>query len=122
LHELKYNQICLAYGSAKDKMLGIKNEHLIKSGREFIGFYNGLPSSHNFNELKKAKNVVIIGNGNVALDVCRILNKSVDELSQTDITSSALRLLGECQFESITILGRRGPCQVSFLSSLKVLG
>ena len=115
-----YSGVVLAYGASSDVDLNIPDEHNIKNilpARRFVGWYNGDPDCVNVgNEinLDQVKNVVIVGNGNVAIDCARILSKNIDELHPTDITSSAISMLKKSNIENIYIIGRRGHVQASF--------
>ncbi|KAK2064303.1 FAD/NAD(P)-binding domain-containing protein [Colletotrichum caudatum] len=92
-----YDAVLLAYGAAKDRTLGIPGEsdlHGVYSARQFVGWYNGLPECAVLApDLSKGEEAVIIGQGNVALDVARILLEDVDVLRRTDITEEALAQL-----------------------------
>lgn len=80
---------------------------------QIVGWYNGAPEFKNSNlDLSKAINVVIVGNGNVALDIVRILSQPVEYLENTDINPVALNELKRSNVRNITILGRRGPLEV----------
>jgi len=110
-----YDAILFAYGASKDKSLGIPGEDLrgVYSARAFVGWYNGLPEYADLNpDLKAGSRAVIIGNGNVALDVARILLSPLEELRKTDIAEHALETLSRNKVRSVTVLGRRGPMQV----------
>lgn len=112
-----YNAILFSYGASEDKKLGIPGEDLpgIFSAREFVGWYNGLPQFQDLApNLETGDQAVIIGQGNVALDVARILLTPVDKLRHTDITEQALRTLGRSKVKSVKVVGRRGPLQASF--------
>jgi adrenodoxin-NADP+ reductase len=110
-----YDAILFAYGASKDKKLGIPGEDLngVYSARAFVGWYNGLPEYANLNpKLDAGEEAVVIGQGNVALDVARILLTDVDALRKTDITEQALETLALSRVRSVKIIGRRGPMQV----------
>ena len=111
-----YDALIYAVGSPSDRSLGIPGEELpgSHSATEFVAWYNGHPDfrEHKFN--LSAKDVFVIGMGNVALDVARILAKSPEELSKTDIADYALETLFESQIEDIWLVGRRGPLQAAF--------
>lgn len=112
-----YDAILFAYGASKDRELGIPGESLdgIYSARAFVGWYNGLPEyAHLAPKLDTGRNAVIIGQGNVALDVARILLSPLDYLWRTDITEQALEVLKTSTIERVQIIGRRGPLQASF--------
>lgn len=91
------------------------------SAREFVAWYNGLPNENGANsfklienQLKKCSTLSIIGQGNVAIDVARILLSPIDALRKTDITKSALNVLAECNIKNVNLIGRRGPLQAAF--------
>ena len=88
-----------------------------------VAWYNGHPDYHDWKVDLSVKSVVVVGVGNVALDVARILAKTADELKPTDIACHALEQLRESQVEDIYILARRGPAQVKFtLHEIKEFG
>ncbi|KAL9622750.1 MAG: hypothetical protein Q9160_002868 [Pyrenula sp. 1 TL-2023] len=113
-----YDAFLFAYGASEDKELGLAGERQAKniySARAFVGWYNGLPAYRDFNpDLSKCEDVVIIGQGNVALDVARILLTDVDILRKTDITDYALDALLKSKVSNVRIVGRRGPIQAAF--------
>ncbi|XP_065210910.1 NADPH:adrenodoxin oxidoreductase, mitochondrial [Planococcus citri] len=111
-----YNVVVLAYGADQDVKLGIPGENLdnVISARRFVGWYNGLPSDKDLPINFNAETVSIFGQGNVAIDVARILLKSVDELKKTDITDYSLSKLAESKIKRVMLIGRRGPLQVAF--------
>jgi len=110
-----YDAILFAYGASKDKSLHIPGEDLrgVYSARAFVGWYNGLPEYADLSpDLEAGSRAVVIGNGNVALDVARILLSSLEELRKTDIAEHALEALSRNKVKNVTVLGRRGPMQV----------
>ena len=111
-----YDAILFAYGASKDRKLGIPGEDdysTVYSAREFVGWYNGLPECADMEpDLTQGDTAVIIGQGNVALDVARILLTDVDALRKTDIADHALALLSKSKVKNVRIVGRRGPMQV----------
>jgi adrenodoxin-NADP+ reductase len=111
-----YDAILFAYGASKDKALGIAGEDSLKgiySARAFVGWYNGLPQDTDLApDLSQGTEAVVIGQGNVALDVARILLSDVDKLRNTDITESSLEILSKNRVKSVRVVGRRGPIQV----------
>ncbi|KAL8811389.1 MAG: hypothetical protein Q9223_001783 [Gallowayella weberi] len=113
-----YDAILFAYGASKDRKLGIPGEDQldgIYSARNFVGWYNGLPEfSKLAPQLDVSDTAVIIGQGNVALDVARILLQGVDALRTTDMTDQALAVLSKSRVKRVRVVGRRGPMQVSF--------
>ncbi|CAH0405888.1 unnamed protein product [Chilo suppressalis] len=111
-----YDAVLLCYGADEDKTLGIENEDAtnIVAARNFVGWYNGSPSDKNLKIDLSGSTAAILGQGNVALDVARILLTPVDELRKTDITEYALATLAESKLTEIYLIGRRGPLQVAF--------
>lgn len=111
-----YDALLFAYGASKDKLLGIPGEHLkgIYSARAFVGWYNGLPEYEKLApDLEAGETAVVIGNGNVALDIARILLSDVDALRKTDISEQAIEALLKSKIRRVNVVGRRGPMQVS---------
>jgi len=117
-----YDAILFAYGASKDRKLGILGEDELKgiySAREFVGWYNGLPEYADLApDLEAGEEAVVIGQGNVALDVARILLSDVDRLRKTDITDRATAVLSKSRVKRVRIVGRRGPMQVRHLSRI----
>ncbi len=111
-----YHAVLYAVGAAKDRRLGIPGEELEGShaATEFVAWYNGHPdyADHDFD--LSAKSVVVVGNGNVALDVARMLALDVSELQVTDTADHAIEVLSRSSVEEIVVLGRRGPAQAAF--------
>jgi adrenodoxin-NADP+ reductase len=117
--EPHYDAILFAYGASKDRELGIPGEDLsgVYSARSFVAWYNGLPGFENLlPNISEGDEAVVIGQGNVALDVARILLTSVDELRKTDMPEHALERLSKSRIKKVHIVGRRGPIQVRFHS------
>ncbi|KAJ6125748.1 Adrenodoxin-NADP+ reductase [Penicillium sp. IBT 18751x] len=113
-----YDAILFAYGASKDKELGIPGEKALQSvysARAFVGWYNGLPEHRDLQpDLSSGEDAVIVGQGNVALDVARILLTDVDALRSTDIADYALEALSKSRIKRVRVVGRRGPLQASF--------
>ncbi|KAI1142221.1 nucleotide-binding domain-containing protein [Hypoxylon sp. FL0543] len=113
-----YDAVVFAYGASKDKKLGIPGESELKgiySAREFVGWYNGLPEYANLApDLTRGDEAVIIGQGNVALDVARMLLENVDVLRKSDITQAAIETLSKSRVRRVHVVGRRGPMQAAF--------
>ncbi len=111
-----YDALIFACGAETDKKLGIPGEDLPGSytATEFVGWYNGHPDyqSRSFN--LKCKIAYIIGQGNVSIDVTRILAKNDAELSESDITAVAQAALADSGIQEIHLVGRRGPAQSAF--------
>ena len=111
-----YHALVYATGSPADRPLGIPGEDLEGShpATDFVGWYNGHPdySDHDFD--LSATRAVVIGNGNVALDVARMLTLTQDELAVTDIADHALEVLDASNVREVVVVGRRGPAQAAF--------
>jgi ferredoxin--NADP+ reductase len=120
-----YTAVIYATGAQTDKSLGIPGEDLPGSwpATEFVAWYNGHPDYRDLEFDLSAKRAVVIGNGNVAADVTRILALSPTELERTDIADHALEALRNSRIEEVVVLGRRGPAQAAFTSAeLRELG
>ena len=120
-----YDQIIYAVGAQSDRKLDIPGEDLEGSfsATEFVAWYNGHPDFRHYEFDLTVESVAVIGVGNVAMDVTRILAKSVDELKTTDITDYALEELRESKVRRIHIFARRGPVQAKFTNpEIKELG
>ena len=109
-----YDAVVLATGAPNDKVLGLPGEDLanVYGSASFVGWYNGHPEFARLDPDLSGKHAVVIGMGNVALDVARILAKTEAEFSGSDIVGHALQKLVHSGIEKITILGRRGPHQI----------
>jgi adrenodoxin-NADP+ reductase len=89
----------------------------IYSARAFVGWYNGLPEYADLApDLTQGDEAVVIGQGNVALDVARMLLEDLDVLRSTDITENAIETLRKSKIKRVRVVGRRGPLQVSWLA------
>jgi ferredoxin--NADP+ reductase len=120
-----YSAVVYATGAQTDKSLGIPGEDLpgSRAATEFVAWYNGHPDYRNLQFDLSGSRAVVIGNGNVAADVTRILSLSADELARTDIADHALEVLRASRIEEVAVLGRRGPAQAAFTSAeLRELG
>ena len=106
----------LAYGAVSDRNMGIEGENLknVFSARAFVNWYNGHPDFASFKPNLDCEDVVIVGQGNVAIDCARILAKTVDELRETDIAQHALVALSTSKVKRIHVVGRRGHVQAAF--------
>ena len=112
-----YDAVLFAYGASYDRALGIPGEDLngVYSARAFVGWYNGLPEYSGLApRLDSSDTAVVIGHGNVALDVARTLLTDVKTLRKTDITEEALDALSKSRVRKVHVVGRRGPLQASF--------
>ncbi len=120
-----YSAVVYATGAQTDKSLGIPGEDLPGSwaATEFVAWYNGHPDYRDREFDLSVRRAVVIGNGNVAADVTRLLTRSVDELARTDVADHALEALRDSRIEEVVVLGRRGPAQAAFTSAeLRELG
>ena len=112
-----YHAIVYATGTPLDRPLGIPGEELPGShaATEFVGWYNGHPDHTDLEvDLRSAERAVVIGNGNVAIDVARMLVLAPAELAPTDTADHALDVLAESRISEVVIVGRRGPAQAAF--------
>jgi ferredoxin--NADP+ reductase len=112
-----YHAIVYATGSPLDRPLGIPGEELHGShaATEFVGWYNGHPDHTGLEvDLESAERAVVIGNGNVAVDVARMLMLSAEELAPTDTADHALEVLARSRVREVVVVGRRGPAQAAF--------
>ncbi len=110
-----YDAVVLATGAPNDRKLGVPGEDLpgVVGSAAFVGWYNGHPDFADLDPDVEGPGAVIVGNGNVALDVTRILAKTRDEFHGADIVDHAIDLLDHSGIRRITILGRRGPHQIA---------
>ncbi|CAG5910960.1 unnamed protein product [Menidia menidia] len=110
-----YHAVVLSYGAGGNRCIGVPGEDLagVYSAKDFVGWYNGLPSCQELSPDLSSDTAVILGQGNVALDVARILLSPLDILKKTDITQPALEALAESRVRRVLIVGRRGPMQVA---------
>ena len=120
-----YHQIIYATGAQTDRKMGIPGEDLPGShpATEFVGWYNGHPDYRHLKFDLSQTSAAVIGNGNVAMDVARILARTYEELRATGIADYALEALRHSRVREIYVLGRRGPVQAAFTNpELKELG
>jgi ferredoxin/flavodoxin---NADP+ reductase len=120
-----YTAVIYATGAQTDKSLGIPGEELPGSwaATDFVAWYNAHPDYRELEFDLSPKRAVVIGNGNVAADVTRMLTLSPEELERTDVADHALEALRESRIEEVVVLGRRGPAQAAFTSAeLRELG
>lgn len=111
-----YHAVVIASGALEDRRLGIPGEDLAGvygSGR-FVGWYNGIPDCSGLAPRIDGPAAAIIGNGNVALDIARILGKTPAELAASDICAHAATQLAQTGLTDIYLVGRRGPCEAAF--------
>jgi ferredoxin/flavodoxin---NADP+ reductase len=120
-----YHAVVYTVGASADRNLSIPGENLMgsMSATEFVAWYNGHPDYCDRIQSLNAQHVAVVGVGNVAVDVTRILAKSVEELKTTDIADHALEVLKDSKVTDIYMLGRRGPAQAKFTTKeLRELG
>jgi ferredoxin--NADP+ reductase len=112
----RYHVVVCAYGTATDRQLGIPGEDLPGShaATEFVAWYNAHPDFADRRFDLSCERVVVIGNGNVAADVARMLALPREELDTTDTADHAIDPLADSSVREIVILGRRGPAQAAF--------
>ncbi len=111
-----YHAVLYATGTPHDRRLGIPGEELAgsESATDFVAWYNGHPDYADRSFDLSSRRAVVVGNGNVALDVARMLTLSEAELEVTDTADHAIEALRNSKVEEIVILGRRGPVQAAF--------
>ncbi|MEY2927369.1 MAG: hypothetical protein RL367_1846 [Pseudomonadota bacterium] len=114
LQEL-YDAVILATGAPNDRLLGIPGDDLpgVIGSAGFVGWYNGHPDFTGLNPPLEGPGAVVVGNGNVALDVARILSKTRTEFTGSDIVGHAIDALDHSGIKRISVLGRRGPHQIA---------
>ena len=114
-----YDAVIVATGMVIDRKLGVPGEDLphVWGSWRFVGWLNGHPDFRAGPDLSKAKTVAVIGNGNVALDVARVLAKSADEMAKSDIVPEAGAAIAAAPLTDIYVIGRRGPEHASFTNN-----
>ena len=112
----RYDGVIYSVGANSDNKLGVEGENLTGSlaAREFVAWYNGHPDYRNLEVDLSHPRAVVVGNGNVALDVARMLTLPIDHLQKTDIAPHALEALKRSQVNEVVLLGRRGYSQGAF--------
>jgi ferredoxin--NADP+ reductase len=112
----RYHAVVFAYGTSVDRQLGIPGEELpgSRSATEFVNWYNAHPDFADAEFDLSCERVVVIGNGNVAADVTRMLALTREELERTDTADHAIEAFAESGVREIVVLGRRGPAQAAF--------
>ncbi|XP_022695830.1 NADPH:adrenodoxin oxidoreductase, mitochondrial-like [Varroa jacobsoni] len=112
-----YHAVVLTYGADNERQLNVPGEKLknVISARQLVNWYNGHPSRITSTDISlETEHCVVIGHGNVALDIARILLSPLDKIKATDITEEALEALSHSRVKRVTLIGRRGPMQVAF--------
>lgn len=120
-----YHQILYTVGASTDRRLNIPGEELAgsRTATEFVAWYNGHPDYRNHQFDLSQERVAVVGVGNVAVDVARILCRTPEELMETDIAEHALEALRHSQVKEVVMLGRRGPAQAAFtINEVRELG
>ena len=120
-----YDAVVYAVGAQTDRRIGIPGEDLPGSwpATEFVAWYNGHPDYPELEFDLSGERAVVIGNGNVAVDVARMLALTPEELAATDTTDAALEALNGSGIKEIVVVGRRGPAQAAFTTpELRELG
>ena len=120
-----YHQILYATGAQTDRRMGIPGEDLAGShpATEFVAWYNGHPDYPDYQFDLQQERAAVVGVGNVAVDVARILCRTPEELAATDIAEYALEALRGSRIKEVYLLGRRGPAQAAFTNpEIKELG
>ena len=112
----RYHAVIYAVGAQTDRRMGIPGEDLPGSwaATEFVAWYNGHPDYRDLEFDLSCERAVVIGNGNVAADVARMLALTREELAVTDVADHALEALARSAVKEIVVLGRRGPAQAAF--------
>ncbi|MBW4330331.1 FAD-dependent oxidoreductase [Stakelama sp. CBK3Z-3] len=110
-----YDAVILATGASADRALDIPGADLpgVVGSAAFVGWYNGHPDFADLAPPLHGPDAVVIGNGNVALDVARVLAKARSEFVGSDIVNHALEALHDARITTVTLLGRRGPHQIA---------
>src|SRR5437868_3145493 len=111
-----YDAVIYAVGAQADRRLGISGEDLPGSwaATEFVAWYNGHPDYQQLDLDLSVERAVVIGNGNVALDIARMLALTHEELAPTDATDAAIAAIESSPIREIVVVGRRGPAQAAF--------
>lgn len=120
-----YDAVVLAIGAPTDRALEIPGEELegVYGSAAFVGWYNGHPDWQHLDPPLDGRPAVVVGNGNVALDIARVLLKTPKEMAASDLSEPAAAKIAAHPPEVVTILGRRGPLQARFtLAELRELG
>ncbi len=114
----RYDAVIYAVGAQQDRSLGVTGEDLpgVIGAAAFVGWYNGHPDYSDLTPDLSSSRAVVVGNGNVALDVARLLLSAPDDLASTDIADHALDALRQSNVREVVVLGRRGPADAAFTS------
>ena len=114
-----YDAVIVATGRVQDRKLGLPGEEAprVMGSWPFVAWLNGHPDFPTGPDLSKVERVAVIGNGNVAIDVARVLAKSADEMAKSDIVPAAGAAIAAAPIRQIDIIGRRGPEHASFTNN-----
>lgn len=114
-----YDAVIIATGAAQDRRLGIAGEDLpgVYPSWPVVGWYNGHPDFSELDFKLRGPSVAIIGNGNVAIDLVRVLAKTAEEMKTSDLCAHAAAKINSAQLTDIYMIGRRGPVEASFTSA-----
>ncbi|MDZ4254657.1 MAG: FAD-dependent oxidoreductase, partial [Sulfuritalea sp.] len=114
-----YDVLVITIGALEDRGLGIPGEDLdaVYGSGQFVAWYNGIPAERDLEPRLDGKSVAIIGNGNVALDIARLLAKTAGELAASDLCAHARAAFAAAPIEDIWLIGRRGPADASFTTA-----
>ena len=121
----RYDAVVLALGVTVDRKLGIEGEDLpgVYGSRALTAWYNGHPDFEDLDPELRGPGIAVIGNGNVAVDVVRVLSRIRSEMRKTDIADYAMEKIEASDYTDIHMIGRRGPAQASFTTAeLRELG
>jgi ferredoxin--NADP+ reductase len=112
----RYDVVVYTFGIESDRRLGVPGEDLVgsHSATQFVAWYNGHPQAADAEFDLSCERAVVIGNGNVAIDVARMLVLDPTEVAPTDTADHAVAAFAECGVKEVVILGRRGPAQAAF--------
>lgn len=115
-----YDAVAVATGAPLDRRLGIPGEALpgVVGSAQFVGWYNGHPDLAELRpDLSRVRAVAIIGNGNVAIDVARVLAKTPTEMARADLAPPAAAAIAAAPLEAVHVIGRRGPVEANFTNA-----
>ncbi|HEY6759572.1 MAG TPA: FAD-dependent oxidoreductase [Baekduia sp.] len=112
----RYDVVLYALGTSDDNRLGIPGEDRpgVHGATQFVAWYNGHPDAADHDYDLSCERAVVVGNGNVAIDVARMLVLDPDELTPTDTADHAIEAFAQSQVKEVVLLGRRGPAQAAF--------
>lgn len=112
-----HHAVVYAHGSQQERQLGVPGEELVTGALSFVSWYNDHPHVGDFTPNLRGRRAMIVGNGNVALDMARILASVPDTLATTGIAPRALAALRDSQVEEVVIVGRRGAADAAFTAA-----